>query len=345
MATIETINYLEKYNHKWDYFHGNMWDPKYPDGYPAGSDPNYGWKYLTKADTNYNYVIHGPTGGGKTGFAVYLCMVNAVIRGIPVYSNVPFQYFVYDKTGKKYIVVSKEFDVVKFINGDFMYWGSWVLIDEGNFSMDQKKTMSNMNVSMTDIIQEGRKMGMNLVFTSINAQWLDPRFTGSLLDIAVKCKDLYFSPWGNEHQVGKGIISWWDFVDISGKYTGNQGMPIDSRAFFYREIWNTFNTQFFINPLEARKRLVYDKMKITIGADGQQIIQDNKWINSIKQQLIDLKQINGGIWSGRDLWETLGIKDLASRVTIGKAMRNWGVLKKGSRTGGDRYWLQEMVEA
>ena len=344
--TIETINFLERFDHKWDNFHGNMWDPKYPDGYPDGAEQYYGWKSLTKVDTNYNFAVHGPTGGGKTGFSVYLCMVNAIARGKPVYSNLPFQYFVYDVTGKKYLVVSRELDIVKFIAGDPMYWGSWVLLDEGNFSMDQKKAMSNMNIGMTDIIQEGRKMGMNIVFTTINAAWLDPRFTGSLLDIAVKCKDLYFTPWGNDHGLTKGVVSWWDFTDISGKYTGTPGMTIDSRAFFYRNIWNTFNTQFFINPLEARKRLVYDKQKLTIGADGLEIPVNNSSLkmDGIRQQLLELKDINGGVWDDEELWQTLGIQDLGGRVQVGRTLRKWGIEKKINYKGESRYILSGMTE-
>lgn len=330
---VPVIHCLERDDPRWDNYHGNL--------ERGGEIPP--WESVFRLDTNYNYVLCGPTGGGKTGSAIYLALIQAVVRGAPVYSNIPFHWYAYDVNGKKYEYQSLDFDVRSFIEGDEKYWDSWVIIDEGNFNMDSKKIMSNMNVGMTDILQEGRKMGMSIIFTVINPRWLDPRFTGALLDIAIQTHDLYHTEYGKSNGLGKGEVVKWDMWDQTGKYQGTPGRYLGSVAFALWMVWNTWNTRHFINPLEARKRVRFNHQLIDYGKGilGESMPQDGME-QEIKEVVDSLRAEGHTSIRSNDLWSTLGYEAKGIRSSAGQVLRRLGVRIRRSNVRGDWYDLSRM---
>jgi hypothetical protein len=326
----------------WNNWHGDQWmGGKYAEVatiFDIGGYPEY---------LQYNYALDGPTGGGKTGTAVYICFNQGMVRGKRVFSNVPFSFFVQDNKGIWYKLVSLPFDLKKFVEGNEMYWDSYILIDEGNFTMDIRKMMSNMNLGMTDVLQEGRKMNVSVVFTTINANWLDPRFTGSLLDLRVSCKDLFFTPYGKAEGLRKGHVIHWDIYDITGKYSGYPGRPLGTRPFLMRQIFGAWQTRYFINPMDARRKLKFNSETITAGGSDEagtggivdrQTMQDRIRLVTEGLQLSGTKTI-----PAKEIWATLGIESRGVAVWGGQLLKQMGYVKRQTDNGkGVRYYFYEI---
>lgn len=307
-----------------------------------------------KNDTNYNYVLSGPTGGGKTGSAVFICSVNGAFRGKRVFSTVPFGFVVYTKNGQRFIYQAEGFDLRAFIRGDEQYWDSWVFLDEGNFNMDVKKLMSNMNIGLTDIIQEGRKMRMNVVLSAISPRWLDPRFTGSMLDVMIETRDLYHTPYGKANGMHKGVTVVWRCWDITGKYAGYQKRFIGMRHFFLRSVWGMFDTEYFINPIEARKNLRFNREVVMVGGDDK---LDEEYgytapyapapprdMESEIKQIIDSLIAEGYTEvSSSDLLETLGYHQPGIKQRAGAVLSRLGVKKRQKWSNGVRGYVYQFA--
>lgn len=291
--------------------------------------------------SHYNYVICGPTGGGKTSAAVAICIRNGFYRGKNVFSNVPIRFKIYDRSNNTYIVEAKDFDIVKFLDGDSVYEGSIVNIDEANFNADVKRSMSNLNMGVTDIMQEGRKLDISCILTTLNPMWLDPRIISTLADIKIECHDLYFTAWGKDRQLQKGEVTSWQITDVSGKYTGRQWTDLGMIPFQNHNIWGTFNTKYFIKPSDQRKQVIYQRRKLFIDANGNQF--DPEQIDEEKMNVVRKLARTCTEWAAPDLWRSLGITSLTDMKRMGALLNGRGVTKVQSTDGVRVYDLAPLL--
>jgi hypothetical protein len=336
---VSEIPFMPLDSHAWDNFHGNLWDEERMPG--DGDAVIHPVPTLFKTDTNYNFIISGPTGGGKTSCGVAICIYNAMLRGKPVYSVIPIGFEAYDIHNNPYQITSLPFDLVKFIDGDPIYWESFVLLDEANFNADVKRTMSNANMSITDIMQEGRKMDMSMVFTTINASWLDPRIVSSLADIKIECHDTYFTGYGHKKRLQKGELTKWECTDITGKYSGREWNPIQTLPVQNHLLWGTFNTKFFIKPGDARKSIQRKKNTIIINPDGTEF-NPEVFVNEVLIKARKIASAEPEI-AATDLWKSLGVAGRGMQVKIGSILAEKGVTKVQSTLGERVYDLSPLL--
>jgi hypothetical protein len=182
---------------------------------------------------------------------------------------------------------------------------------------------------------------MSVDFATINWMWLDSRITGSLLDILIECKDLYYKNYGRRQGLKKGHRIAWDVMDQSGKTTGQQFTKIGSYTFNARYMWHTYNTDNFVDPKEARKRLKTQERTL-IDESGNEVAQ-SVWLSSLRNRLHSMAQ-SDNIWDSNDLWATLGIHDQGLRIKAGQYMRgNLGVEKSKHNNGASSYDLSELL--
>jgi hypothetical protein len=194
---------------------------------------------------------------------------------------------------------------------------------------------------MTDILQQARKFRMSVVFCTINWMWLDPRVTGSLCDILIECNDLYYKGYGRRNGLKKGYRLAWDIMDQSGKTTGKQNSKIGSTTFNARFMWHTYNTENFVDPREARRKLQAEQKTITDQFGN--LVPQNTWFAQVRDNVIQLAKTKQ-VWDGNDLWDALGIQDQGLRVRAGKFMRGQlGVEKIRHWTGASSYDLADLV--
>jgi hypothetical protein len=279
-------------------------------------------------------ILWGPRGGGKTISGVGINIIDGQMRGIPCISNVPFSWVAKDRRGKYYKVESIPFDVEAFIHGDPTLKYKRLFLDEGNYLADCMRATSNKNMAMTDILQQARKFRMCVTFATINWMWLDHRITGSLCDLLIECNDVYYKSYGRKHGLKKGWRIAWDVQDQSGKLSGKQFSQIAATTFDARIFWNTFDTDNFVNPIEARKRLK-SADKVIFDQYGNEITK-TEWLKRITGDISQLAQTQT-VWDRRDLWEALGVQERGLQSMIGNYLRTIGVDDGGGRLGnGDR---------
>lgn len=270
-------------------------------------------------------IIWGPRGGGKTTTGVGISIIDGQTKGIPVISNIPIAWIARDNTGKEYRVESIPFNIDQFVAGDPFLKFKRVLIDEGNYHADRLRSTSNKNMAVTDIMQQARKFRMPVVFCTINYSWIDPRITGSLCDIMIECNDLYYKAYGKKHHLRKGERCTWDIVDQSGKFTGKPFNPLPGRTFFSKMFWNTFNTENFVDPHEARKKLGSQE-KTIIDSNGTALPQ-SEWLKTIEYKMLNIPD---GEYNPRDWWDMLGVEDTSQKLIAGRHLAKLGIQKTGT---------------
>jgi hypothetical protein len=286
-------------------------------------------------------IVWGPRGGGKTITSVSLSIIDGQMKGIPCISNVPFAWIAKDSNGKLYKIENILFDQELFAHGDQSLKYKRLFVDEGNYLADRLRSTSNKNLAMTDILQQARKFRMCVVFATINWMWLDPRVTGSLCDILIECNDLYYRNYGKKHGMKKGYRIAWDITDQSGKLSGRQFNKLASTTFNSRYMWQTFNTENFVNPQEARKKLMAEQ-KMIIDEFGNQVPQTD-WLGGIREKVIKLAKTQN-VWEARDFWDALGIDDQSHKVTAGRFIRSQlGIDRTRDDNGAGRYDLSEVL--
>jgi hypothetical protein len=283
----------------------------------------------------------GPRGGGKTISAVSKGIIDGQMRGIPCVSNVPFAWVAKDLFGNLWKIESIPFDQEKFAYGDESLKYKRLLIDEGNYLADRLRSTSNKNLAMSDILQQARKFRMCVDFCTINWMWLDPRVTGSLCDILIECNDLYYKQYGRKKGIKKGHRIAWDIKDQSGKISGRQFSHLASTTFNARALWHTYNTENFVSPIEARKRLKAQE-KTVVDQFGNEISM-SEWHKQLHAQLLNLSQAQPR-WSAFDLWNALGITEPGLKVKAGQYMRGQlGIEKFQQGNGSMNYDLSTIL--
>ena len=286
-------------------------------------------------------IVYGPRGGGKTITGVSLSIIDGQMRGIPCISNVPFSWVAQDTNKHYFKVESIPFDQELFARGDPSLKYKRLLIDEGNYLADRMRSTSNKNLAMTDILQQARKFRMCVVFCTINWMWLDPRLTGSLCDLLIECNDLYYKNFGKKRRLKKGYRIAWDITDQSGKVSGRQFHEICKTTFNARALWHTYNTENFVDPREARKKLMADQ-KMIVDEFGNEITEAS-WKEQIRKNLHRLAQSQDE-WDSNDLWQALGIEERGLRVKAGQFMNGTlGISKLKDREGYSRYDLSALT--
>lgn len=286
-------------------------------------------------------IIWGPRGGGKTITGVSKSIIDGQMRGIPCVSNVPFSWVAKDSRDNIYKIESLPFDQELFARGDLSLKYKRLLIDEGNYLTDRLRSTSNKNLAMTDILQQARKFRMCVDFCTINWLWLDPRVTGSLCDLLIECNDLYYRNYGRQHGMKKGWRLAWNITDQSGKITGRQFHKLCKTTFNARLMWKTYNTENFVDPREARKKLQTEQ-KVIIDERGQQVTEA-AWLTNLRTNVMSLAQTKQ-VWDGNDFWSALGLDDPGLRARAGRYLRSsLGVEKSRNHLGFSKYDLADLV--
>jgi hypothetical protein len=286
-------------------------------------------------------IIYGPRGGGKTISAVSFGIIDGQMRGIPCVSNVAFSWIAKDIKGRLFKIESIPFDQELFARGDLSLKYKRLFIDEGNYLTDRLRSTSNKNLAMTDILQQARKFRMCVDFCTINYMWLDPRITGNLCDVLIESTDLYYKPYGKKNKLKKGWRLCWDLMDQSGKITGRQFTHLGNTTFNARAMWYTYNTENFVDPREARKKLQAEQ-RVIIDEFGNQV-SEASWLAKIRANVFQLAKTKP-IWKGSDLWDTLGISEQALKQKAGICLiRNMGVEKTKDGYGQSEYDLSSLI--
>ncbi len=229
------------------------------------------WGYLA----NLSLVISliGSRGSGKSVGAVAISIFDYFMRGKRVWSNLPIEFKVsYRDTEKLYQSIPLDKAVLLDIN-DFSneFADGLILIDELNIAMtDSRRSMSNVSLFFSYLLQEVRKRKMSILYTMQSENWADSRLRWQT-DFYIQCRDKSFlSGKPTEDSIGRKSL--WKVHDMSGMVTGEVKMTDKYRHIVepYQEL-TIFNTPFW-NCYSTEEMQTYEPMKVSVSG-GKEPLQ------------------------------------------------------------------------
>lgn len=210
------------------------------------------------------YGLIGDRGGGKSIGSALICLLDYMLDGITLRSNmnVACTIVVSDGLATRYGLPyggdvhfqSKELDKEKFLRFDPEYAGCAVLIEEINVWLaDARRAMSSQNLMADDVGQQLRKLKMPLVFNCINEMFVDGRIR-DLTDLYIHTQDTALTPLGLAREQQQGIEFEWFLYPMTSKLTGERYADTKQRLgpYFMRgkSLWGLIDT----NKRQDRKK-------------------------------------------------------------------------------------------
>jgi len=177
----------------------------------------------------------GLRGDGKSGSGAVIALLDYMMSGNPVWSNMPIKTDIQvdDETaismthgalphGGVVTYVSQELDKEGLLRFDPSYHDGCYFIDEINMEFaEARRAMSNTNLFMDRVAQQLRKYQNSMIYTVINEMFIDPRIR-ELTDIFIRCEDMALSREGLNHHKQPGIDFKWTVYPMSGYLCGRE---------------------------------------------------------------------------------------------------------------------------
>jgi hypothetical protein len=177
----------------------------------------------------------GLRGDGKSGSGAVIALLDYMLSGSPVWSNMPIQTAIRvdDETaismtngamhkGGVVSYVSQTLDKKALLRFDPQYHDGCYFIDEINMEFaEARRAMSNTNLFMDRVAQQLRKYQNSLIYTVINEMFIDSRMR-ELTDIFIRSEDVALSVEGLKNRKQPGIDFKWTIYPMSGYLCGRE---------------------------------------------------------------------------------------------------------------------------
>lgn len=209
--------------------------------------------------------ICGARGGGKSTLMSYFAIWDMWIGKRDFYCNMPI--------GGRFIegeFWSKDLDNAMLYESNDDIMNISMGIDEIQFYADNRESNSNRNKLLNWKGIQTRKQGMNIDYTILFIEWTDLRWRKNT-DIVIHCKDLFFSPWGRDNNLGRGeefYCTMWDMTGVSGMPSRVSGRPMRCFYFYGKPFWSIFNSYKRVGLDTAFTRFDMKRQTVTMGKDG-----------------------------------------------------------------------------
>ena len=206
----------------------------------------------------YPYVIGfiGPWGAGKSLSTALVSLIDHMIRGVPVWSNMEIsceltisdaiaQAFGIDVGGKvKYEAL--QLDKEKLMAFDPIYHDGCLVIEELNLEYaEARKSLTNTNLFFNRLNQEIRHRRLSMLYNVIHEMWIDNRVRGCT-GVFVKCQDQALTPNGLIRRMQPGTEVTWKIYEMVPYLTGIPytvtHKPLPTRTLHARRWWGLYST-------------------------------------------------------------------------------------------------------
>lgn len=157
----------------------------------------------------------GSRGAGKTCGAVGLSILDFLLAGIPVWSNLKIEVDVrYRDCQHTFSTIDLEKVDVLSLQNEFS--NGLLLLEEVNIEFSEaRRSMSKRALAFSYALQLLRKKKLNLIYTTQNDGWIDERLRWQT-DFSIGCRDAFFS----QESKAVGERSIWKIYDNSGLVMG-----------------------------------------------------------------------------------------------------------------------------
>jgi len=295
-------------------------------------------------NSNICIALIGPRGSGKSVGATQIGVVDGLLAGRKVISNMPIQIKVKYKDAEK-IFETENLDMVTmldFNDFDTNYQDCWILIDETNVSIaDSQRTMSNQSLFFSHVLQQMRHRKLDFIFTTQSEMFL-PYRARFQTDIIIKCRDIAMEKSLNPRPNDLGRKSHWRLYDYSGIFPSslihsedkkiNELKPYAKIIAWNTPFWNCYST-------ELMQR--WDKLKLK--TTGKKLPDSNGMIAKLAELYklpLDITtraiDFDNERLTRKEVWAIIGNNGHSEK--IGTMYAGIGVVTVSS-TGGNRDYL------
>lgn len=288
--------------------------------------------YLKNISLVFGFV--GPRGSGKSVGASALAIIDFLLDGKTVWSNMDIEITVKYRDCEK-VFRSEPLDKASLMDiNDFEanFADGLIMIDELNIEIgDARRSMANQMLWFDFMLQEVRKRKMNICYQLQAEEWAGNRSRWQT-DFYIVCRDRAFM--GNSPKSEDiGRFSRWRIHDMSGIVTGELKWAdgyhkrIDHFAeltFWNTPFWNCYNTG------QIQKYQKYDPAKAQKQSDGKLVIDEVTFSRltagySVLPELVArILDIKGQRVLRDDIWEILGVTARSEQTKIGTLLRSLG---------------------
>jgi len=122
--------------------------------------------------------------------------------------------------------------------------------------------MSTSSLIAEDFWAQIRKRGLRIIFSNQR-----PKLPGGLweqIDLLTLAHDMFFSEWGRESGLPKGVCYSYDHYDLSGIFTGYEGNHWTTWLYGADRIWPGYETNQIFEPLQWAKKVRVDSEEIVV---------------------------------------------------------------------------------
>lgn len=290
-----------------------------------GGKPLFYQSYL---DREYVLGTIGDRGGGKSGSDAVISVVDFMVRGKPVWSNMKIQcdVFVDDETAREAGLnnggtVHYESQPLKkgeLLKLDERYRDGCLVIEEINVQFSNvRRFMSNTNVDFNEVCQQLRKFKTSMIYNVIDEMFIDAQLR-ALTDIFIRTYDTAFDKDAMARRKKPGLDFCWQLYSMSGYLNGEQGRyAITHKAekcYFRFAPWRgIYNDKQYQEKgtysLNKREQEAARKAGLSVESSEDMKEETNEW-QWLVEKVLQLKNAGQtGIHAG-PLWAFL---DIASR--------------------------------
>jgi len=311
--------------------------------------------YRPHLDREYVLGTVGDRGGGKSGSDAVISIVDFMLRGKSVWSNMKIacDIAVDDELAKEAglnsggVVHYESLDIEKdkLLKLDETYRNGCLVIEEINVQYSNvRRFMTNTNIESNELYQQLRKFRTSLIYNVIDEMFVDSQLR-ALTDIFIRTYDTAFDLDAMARKKKTGLDFCWLTYAYSGYLNGEQGRYAlthkSEKSFFkfapWRGVYDRMQHQergtYSLNKREKEKAL---KAQIDLNVESSDDVEEeiNKW-----QWLVDnIRKIkNAGIefLEASQLWQVLeSIEHGFTPVQMGSILPSFGVNKHHQTTNG-----------
>ncbi|MFC1904969.1 zonular occludens toxin domain-containing protein [Chloroflexota bacterium] len=275
----------------------------------------------------------GARGSGKSCGAAMVAVIDFLLRGIPVWSNMNVTCRVAYKGAEK-IYTTEPLDKRAIFNPANMYHEGCLLIDEINMEVaDSLRSNSRTSLAFANVLQQIRHRGLSLMYTVQAERWITNRVRFGT--------DLY--TWCNDAAIGlsngnRGVKSQWRIFDYSGIITGKEfitgAQPISRKTVWIRPFWKLYDTMELQGVDTEVPEVTYSLDPIKL-----EKLKDEKKATLIAELILNYAAENNLTEvDDQDVWAMVDVDwNRSLQTRVGMILKGEGITKKRRNNGGYKY--------
>ena len=301
----------------------------------------------------------GDRGGGKSGSDAVISIVDFMLRGKPVWSNMLIEYdiLVDDElaqqeglnSGGLVHYESLPIEKDKLLKLDETYRKGCLVIEEINVQFSNvRRFMSNTNIESNELYQQLRKFETSLIYNVIDEMFVDPQLR-ALTDIFIRTYDTAFDLDSLLRHKKPGLDFCWQVYSYSGYLNGEQARYAlthkSSKCFFkfapWHGVYDSMQHQIKgVYSLNKREKEAAEKQKLLVESSDEMEDTVNEW-----QWLIDnVRRLkNSGIeyLEASQLWQVLEVVEHGYTPNyMGKILPGFGIKRHHQNKFGE--WVHRI---